>query len=90
MFLDNLSEWITIDTNLLGSGQLKLTEYKFFNYDDYSNFQYHLKYYEKDDEKITNMRFEFYNVENSNDILYSEIIEPRNGKGIVKIPFNVT
>ena len=90
MFLDNLSEWITIDTNLLGSGQLKLKEYKFFNYDDYSNFQYHLEYYEKDDEKITDMRFEFYNVEDETDILYSEIIEPRNGKGIVKIPFNVT
>lgn len=90
MFLDNLSEWITIDTNLLGSGQLKLTEYKFFNYDDYSNFQYHLEYYEKDDEKITDMRFEFYNVEDETDILYSEIIEPRNGKGVVKIPFNVT
>ena len=87
-YLKNLSEKVTININLLGSGKVQLKGYRFFNHDDYSTITYTLEYYEREDKPIRNMKFRFTNVTNNEDIIESEPLPVYNGRASVKLRYN--
>ena len=69
IYLKGLSEKGSINLSLLGSGEIELNGWRFYNNDTQTTLTYSFNAYPKYHEKFSNLSFKFTNVNNSSNVI---------------------